>query len=93
MKFMVFVASHATSSMIRTDCIESKIRKNMVYHNDYHPCPSITLKEKYLCANKTLFSHPFVCILADHNHIVIANEIADINYNNYKVMWNVSNYH
>ena len=94
MKFMVFVATHAPSSSIRNDCIESKIRKDLTNHNGYNPCPC-SIRVKYLCT-KDVILNPFVSILVDHNHIEVSNENADIyatiiNFN-YCVSWNVSMY-
>ena len=92
MKFMMYVAVHAPASSIHGDCIESKIKKAVTYHNVYKPCSNLRVKH---CYGENTSVNPFVSILADHNHIEVLHANADnvtINNFNYRVSWNVSSY-
>ena len=91
-KFLRFVVSHTKLSTLLCGCDESKINNKIIYDNVHIPLQTSEVKPKYSCSFTSFMKHPFVAILADHDHIRIENDMADMTNFGYTVKWNVSHY-
>ena len=92
MKFLRFVISHTKLSNIICGCIESEINDKITYQNVHIPLQTAEVRVKYSCCFPSLLNHPFTTILADHDHVKVVNDMAEMTNFGYKVKWNVSHY-